>query len=275
MKHSKIVYSVPDIGSITFGADKPYCLEKFDGTSLGASKLTNGAINLAGQRTSRITLNPRTILCELSVSGVDFDGRFSYEILHQRKQEICKILNPLYKGTLTRVNRYGTYSIEVRPSEVPTFEKFVGATAKFKVSFIADNPMWRDTKVKTYKIGGEYGTSLKIYNTLGVDLPFVFKGVAGVGDELFKITNEDTGEHIELADIVRSVEWQFVLDTETCEVKTRFSGREEFQNGNFIFTFQSAVDMVLKPGCNSFILDAQNTDTVFTIEVTDMFVGVS
>lgn len=275
MRHGKIIYSVPGISSITFGAEKPYILEKFDGTSLGASKLVSGAINLAGQKTSRVTLNARTITCELAVSGVDDNGRFSYELLHQRKQEICKILNPLYKGTLTRVNRYGTYSIEVSPSEVPTFEKFVGATAKFKVDFVADNPMWRATQTKSFHIGGEYGTSLKLYNTLGVELPFVFTGVAEAGDNLFKLTNETSSEHIELADVLRSVDREFILNTETCEVKTRISEDEEFQSGNFIFTFQSAIDMVLKPGCNSFILEAQNIEAVYTIEVTDLFVGVS
>lgn len=274
MKHSKIIYTVPGIGSLSFGVEGNYLLEKFDGTSLGSEKLVSTVINLSGQKTSRTTLKPRTIPCELAVRGVDADGKFSYELLDKLKQEICKIINPLYTGTLTRINRYGTYSIEVSPSAVPTFDKFVGATARFKVDFVADNPMWRDTKVKTFKIGGEYGTSLDIYNTLGVELPFIFKGIAQP-NTIFLLKNVDTEEKIEHADTVYGNEVEFELNTETCEVLTRNSGEESFGNSNFIFSFKSSVDMVLKPGKNSFVLTAQNAEAVFTIEVVDMFVGVS
>lgn len=275
MEHGKIIYSVPGVGSITFGAESPYYLEKFDGTSLGVSRQTSSAINLAGQKTLRTALNARTIPCELAISGIDNDGRFSYELLDRHKQEICKILNPLYQGVLTRVNRYGTYQIEASPSEVPTFEKYIGSCSKFKMNFIADSPMWRATSPKIYRIGGEYGTDIKIFNTLGVKLPFKLKGVAEAGDGLFKLTNEDTGEFIELADIIRSVDWRFELNTETCEVLTKISDDEEYQSGNFIFTFNSAVDMLISPGCNKFSLTSQNHDAELTIEVTDLYVGVA
>ena len=275
MRHGKIIYTVDGIGSVSFGADGRYLLEKFDGTSLGTTKLATTAINLSGQRTSRATLNARTIPCDLAIRAINENGKYSYELLDKLKQDVCKIFNPLYKGTLTRVNRYGTYCIDVSPSEVPTFEKLVGAIAKFKVNFIADNPIWRDTKTKTYHIGGENGPNLKIYNTLGIELPFVFNGTAAVEESYFRLTNETSGEHITLADTMRVEDREFILNTETCEVLTKSSFEDDYQSGDFIFTFQSAVDMVLRPGCNSFVLDAQNEDAVFTIEVTDMFLGVS
>ena len=277
MRHGKIIYTVENIGSLTFGVDGSFRLISFDGTSLGATILTNTGINRAGQQTSRVTLKSRTIPCELAVKGIDNEGRYSYEILDKLKQEICKIINPLYQGTLTRVNRYGTYSIKVRPSEIPTFEKVVGAVSKFKVNFVADNPMWKDIKTRTYYIGGAYGTNLKIYNTLGAELPFVFKGVAQSGDGIFTLTQEETGERIALGsgDFFRVGDWEFLLDTDTGEVKTRKPNETEFTSGDFLFDFQSAIDMVLKPGQNTFTLSSDNADAVFTIEVTDMYVGVS
>lgn len=277
MRHGKIIYTVENIGSLTFGVDGSFRLISFDGTSLGATFLTNTALNRAGQQTSKVTLKPRTIPCELAVKGIDEKGKYNYELLDRLKQAICEIMNPLYQGTLTRVNRYGAYTIKVRPSETPTFEKLVGAVEKFKVNFIADNPMWRDINTRIYYIGGEYGTTLKIYNSLGTDLPFVLKGVAQSGSSVFTVTKEETGESISLGtgEFIRVGDWEFILDTGTGEVKTKKPNETDFKKGDFLFDFNTAIDMTLNPGYNTFTLTSDNPDAILTLEVTDMFVGVS
>lgn len=271
----KIIYTVPNVGSITFGAAAPfYCLTPFDGSSVGSRSVTNTAIGVDGQETSGITLSPRTIICNLGIVAYNGKGTsYDYTCLRQLQNEVTRIMNPLNTGTLTRVNSYGTYKINARPSETPKFEKLPGAACRFTVNFIADYPLWKSSKPKVFEIPTE-GT-FDFYNSSGAAVPFILSGSA-LAYSTFALKNLTTGQALS-SRVNRDFDWEFSIDTETCQVLAQKKEGGELISANYAFSYDSDLDMVLVPGMNTFHYYMVGSGTVaptLTITAYDRFLGV-
>ena len=174
----------------------------------------------------------------------------------------------------TRVNSRGVFQVEARPSESPVFEKGVGASCRFSVNFVLDNPLWRGTREREH-IFKQPGRA-SIYNNSGIETPFILRGVVPP-NSLFSIENLTTGKSIVLRNR-KSFDMQFELDTSSCNVLAQKVADGNMESANYIFTASSDLDMFLESGENvlRYAIDGDyyNDEKAISIIVYDRYVGV-
>ncbi len=278
MVGESVTYIVEGLGKITFGDSRPFFCESFSGSAVGVRVNSSTAIGSDGQSVSSITLDSRAIPCKFSILAVSDDGKqYDYEKFRRLQNEVVRLFNPRYTGTLIRVNKHGTYKIQARVSEIPTFENIVGASCRFNVTFVADAPMWLSTSVNKYvmnKVG-----NLLIYNNTGEELPFEVSGTVPK-NSAFTIENLSSGKLITLRKLSRDYAMKFLLDTSSCKMIAQKSSGGPLEAANYMFTADSDMDITLIPGENvlrytvdgTFYADNERTVTVTTC---DRYVGVT
>ena len=275
MIENKVIYEVKGIGSATFGTTKPYFCEKFEATSIASNCQTNTAIGMDGQAVSDITLQPKVVQCEFAmVSLTKNQQAFDYENLEKMKEEMIKLFNPKNTGVLTRINSRGVFQNEARPAETPMFESIVGASCRFSMNFILDNPIWRGTRKRVYFFAEP--KDISVFNTFGIATPFVLKGVVPANSK-FSVENLTNGKSVLLRNI-KTFDMSFELDTSTCKVMAQTSEEGDLQRANYIFTASSDLDIALESGENilrySVEGDCYSDDRAVSIIVYDKYVGV-
>lgn len=276
MNGNKVIYEVDKIGSITFGNTAPFFCESFEATSVASNCQTNTAIGMDGQLVSDITLQPKVVPCKFAILSLTKNQKsYDYEGLERIKAEVIKLFNPKKKGLLTRVNGYGVFQVEARPSESPIFEKAVGASCRFSVNFILDNPLWRGTREREH-IFKQPGR-ITVYNNSGVETPFILRGVVPP-KSAFVIENINTGKFMELKNRFDS-NLKFELNTSNCEVIAQTGESGKIEKSNHIFTAASDLDMLLESGENIIRYgnhdgDYYNDEKAISLVVHDRYIGV-
>lgn len=274
----QVVFSVDGLGSLTFGDSRPLYCESFEATTVSSKANTNTAIGVDGQTASNITLEPQAIRCKFAIFATCEDGkRHDFEKLRSLEQEIIRIFNPHYIGTLIRVNKNGTYKISARVSETPIFEPIAGASCRFSVTFIADRPVWQGMKVKEYALTAP--GSVTIYNTFGEELPLVIRGTVPA-NSVFTIENLSSGKKIALRQLNRSHDMSFALDTDTCRMLAQRSEGGPLESANFVFTADSDLDITLLNGENILNYSVsgdfyEEAEKAITLATCDRYVGVT
>lgn len=275
MPGNKVIYEVEGVGAITFGDTRPYFCESFEASSVATNCQTNTAIGMDGQLASDVTLQSKVVVCKFAVLSLSKDQKsYSYEGLERIKEDMIKLFNPKMTGTLTRINSRGVFKNKARPSETPVFEKVVGASCRFNVNFILDNPLWRGTKERFYKFTEP--RELTVFNTSGVETPFIVRGTVPANSR-FSMENLTNGKSVVLRN-TREFDMKFEIDTSTCTVLAQKVEGGDMERSNFIFTASSDLDMILESGNNTLRYsvegDYYSDDKAIEIVVYDRYVGV-
>lgn len=276
MLGNKVIYEVKGIGSVTFGDTRPYFCESFEASSISSNCQTNTAIGVDGQTASDITLQSKVVQCKFALLSLTKNQKaYDYEGLERMKEEIIKIFNPKNTGVLTRINSRGVFQNEARPSETPIFENIVGASCRFSMNFVLDNPIWCGTREKVCTFDGPGDKSF--FNNFGMDIPFILKGTVPA-QSTFSIENLTNGKSIVLRSF-KDYDMKFELDTASCRVLAQTSEGGDMQRANYIFTASSDLDMILESGENQLRYSVEGDyytedDKAISIVVYDRYVGV-
>lgn len=269
MRQSLIRYEVEGVGSVEFAKTPPRFLNKFDGSSVGSSAISYKAIGLHGEKDGGIKLEPRTISAEVTIVGMDSAGKYSREKLVELKNEIFRVINPLNSGKLVRVNQRSIYEIDCRVREIPAFTKTVGMYQTAKLDFYAPYPLWRSTTPRKYNIGNT--SEVKVYNDLGIPAPIEISGTIPANAS-FTFKNLTSGTMIKTGQPF-PFERKFRLNTATCEIEC--SNIEGIMvPANFIFSFNSDVDMVFEIGENLLKLESTDSGVELSLTMQELYIGV-
>ena len=139
------------LGEIFFDNHSLFC-ESIDTTGNSVRTVSEQLLNSHGNITVSSYLNAKTIPC--SFKFVDLDGNASL------RDFITQIFNPLIIGELTVFGEHHNYTIDCRPSEIPTISRTeIPWIYSWNVDFIADYPLWRKGHQKFISLNS-YSTSL-------------------------------------------------------------------------------------------------------------------
>lgn len=270
MRQSLIRYEVEGVGSVEFGKTPPRFLNQFDGSSVGSSAISYKAIGIHGEKTGEIKLEPRTITADVTIVGKDNEGKYSGERLAEIKNEIFRVINPLNFGKLVRVNQHSIYEIDCRVREIPCFSKSVGMYQTAKLDFYAPYPLWRSTTPRKYSIGNGVN-EIKIYNDLGFPTPLEISGTIPA-NAAFTLKNITSGEFIKTGRPY-PFERKFRLNTANCEIEC--SNIEGIMvPANFIFSYNSDVDMLFNSGENLLKLESTDLGVELSLTIQELYIGV-
>lgn len=165
------------LGEIFFDNKNLFC-ESIDTTGNSVRFISEQLMGTHGNTTLSAWLNAKTIPCVCKL--YDRDGNAAL------RDTVVRILNPLIVGELTVHGEHDTYTIDCRPSEVPTFTKTdIPSIFSFNIDFIADYPLWRKGHLKNIPLQAYEtvktihtmpDTPMKIYFPANVGTPFSVNG---------------------------------------------------------------------------------------------------
>lgn len=270
MRQSLIRYEVEGVGSVEFGRTSPHFLNKFDGSSIGSSAVSYKAIGIHGEKTGDIKLEPRTITADVTIVGKDNDGKYSGERLAEIKNEIFRVINPLNFGKLVRVNQHSIYEIDCRVREIPCFSKSVGMYQTAKLDFYAPYPLWRSTTPRKYTLGKGIN-EIKVINDFGILSPIEVIGTIPANAS-FTFKNVTSGTLLKTGQPY-PFERKFRLNTATCEIECS-NIKGIMVPANFIFSYDSNIDMMLLLGENILRLECTDSSMELCITMQELYIGV-
>ncbi len=263
--------------SIIFNDDLPRFLKSMS-APVGKTSITSGAIGQDGISTLLETLNQRNIVCEFV-----YQFNCSAQEYRQGWIDICSILNPKLKGTITYTSDAGSWQIDVSPLETPLLEN-----QHFSVTFVADYPYWRKTESIVHRFGtveggltfpfcfdsyvtfGEWTNKFSYINDSGVDTPFEIV-IESVGDYC-QIINEK-GEFIKVNKPLAAGQ-KLKINTFTNDViLVDTDGTETYAN-NYV-VIDSNLEMILHNGENVLTFDnGLATLPIAKITINQLYVEV-
>ena len=164
------------LGELVFDNHLLYC-ESIDTTGNSVRFISEQLMGTHGNTTLSAWLNAKTVPCVCKF--YDRNGNPAF------RDYIIQVLNPLIVGELTVHGEYDTYTINCRPSEIPTFtrtdNKLIWA---FNVDFIADYPFWRKGVLKNIPL--QSANTVKHISTMP-DTPVKIYFPANIGTPPFSI----------------------------------------------------------------------------------------
>lgn len=140
--------------SVVFGTSGPYILESIEGTGgVPADIKSTKSPYQDGSSFVDVQLSDR----QISIKGAIING--SREEMYARRRELVRVLNPkLGPGKLVYTNDSRSYAIYAISDESPIFNERHVNHQLFSISFIANDPYWRDenqtVKGLRFEMGG-------------------------------------------------------------------------------------------------------------------------
>lgn len=140
--------------SVVFGNAGPYILTHIDGTGgVPADIKSTKSPYQDGSSFVDIQLSDR----QISITGAIING--TREEMYARRRELVRVLNPkLGPGRLVYSNDARSYAITAISDESPIFNDRYANHQLFSLSFVANDPYWRDeqqtVKGLRFEIGG-------------------------------------------------------------------------------------------------------------------------
>ena len=164
----RIVYTNSRGQSIMLGNSRPFILEKIDGT--GGTKntlLTTKAPGQDGKSYHGTLLEERT----LNITGYICGN--SLEDMEIKKQQLCSIFNPKFKGKLIYTNNIGEHAIGCIVQDSPTFKDRTSTIQQFLIQLYCPEPYWKDIEELKNEMAqwvGDFEFDLEIPQETGIEM---------------------------------------------------------------------------------------------------------
>lgn len=164
----QIIYINSRGQSITLGNSCPFVLEKIDGT--GGTKstlLTTKAPGQDGKSHHGTLLEERT----LNITGYICGN--SLEDMDTKKQQLCSIFNPKFKGKLIYTNNIGEHTTGCIVQDSPTFKDRTSTIQQFLIQLFCPEPYWKDIEEIKNEMAqwvGDFMFPLEILEETGIEM---------------------------------------------------------------------------------------------------------
>lgn len=166
----KVLYKTP-VGDIYFDNKTLFC-EQMDLTGTAGVFRSDSLALSDGQVTTGVNLQARTIPMSFA-----FKDRHNDAYMRER---LAALFSPLNSGELVVRTDYNTYTITVRPKDIPVFtrDKNVSYVWRWNVDFIADFPYWRKG-LQQHQATWDRSMYLTVHNSSLCNVPMEIKFFGG------------------------------------------------------------------------------------------------